>query len=85
MPDCTKEAEKGKFLEKLNRKVTKEMKELVKSEKGQVRIKIDDKNKRIIPDYKKVFLATNDSQLKKQNDALLSIMNTIYKVLSTKN
>ena len=44
MPDCTKEAEKGKFLEKLNRKVTKEMKELVKSEKGQVRIKIDDKN-----------------------------------------
>ena len=44
MPDCTKEAEKGKFLEKLNRKITKEMKELVKSEKGQVRIKIDDKN-----------------------------------------
>ncbi len=44
MPDCTKEAEKCKFLEKLNRKVTKELKELVKSEKGQVKIKIDDKN-----------------------------------------
>lgn len=44
-------------------------------ESGRITIKIDDKNKRIIPDYKKVFLATNDSQLKKQNDALLSIMN----------
>ena len=44
MPDCTKDTEKCKYLEKLNRKVTKEMKELVKSEKGQVRIRVDDKN-----------------------------------------
>ena len=44
-------------------------------ESGRITIKIDDKNKKVIQGYKKVYLATNDSQLKKQNDALLSIMN----------
>lgn len=44
MPECTKEVEKSEYLEKLNRKVTKEIKELVRSEKGQVKIKLDEKN-----------------------------------------
>lgn len=44
MSDCTKETENCKFLEKLNRKIIKEMKDVDKSEKGQVRIRIDDKN-----------------------------------------
>ena len=29
MPECTKEVEKSEYLEKLNRKVTKEIKELL--------------------------------------------------------
>ena len=43
MPQCTKETDKNKYLEKLNKKVSKEMKDFVKSDKGQVKIKIDDK------------------------------------------
>ena len=44
MPQCTKETDKSKYLEKLNKKITKEMKDFVKSDKGQVKIKIDEKN-----------------------------------------
>ena len=44
MPQCTKEADRSEYLEKINKKVTKEMKEFVKSEKGQVKIKVDEKN-----------------------------------------
>ncbi len=44
MPQCTKETDKSEYLEKINKKVTKEMKEFVKSEKGQVKIKVDEKN-----------------------------------------
>ncbi len=44
MPNCTKEIDNEKYLEKLNKKVTKEMKDFAKSEKGQIRIKIDDAN-----------------------------------------
>ena len=39
----TKERDNDQYLDKLKRKVTKDMKEYIKSEKGQVRIKIDDK------------------------------------------
>lgn len=44
MPKCTKEMDNDKYLDKLNKKVTKDMKEFTKSEKGQIRIKIDDAN-----------------------------------------
>lgn len=44
-------------------------------ESGRITIKVDDKNKKVIPSYKKVFLATNTNQLGKQNDALMAIMN----------
>lgn len=54
MPECTKEVEKCEYLEKLNRKITREMKDFVKSEKGQVKIKVDDKN-----DLFEVTLPTN--------------------------
>lgn len=43
MPKFTKERDNDQYLDKLKRKITKEMKDYVKSEKGQVRIKIDDK------------------------------------------
>ena len=43
MPKYTKERDNDQYLDKLKRKVTKEMKEYIKSEKGQVRIRIDDK------------------------------------------
>lgn len=43
MTKSTKDFDFDKYLEKLKRKITKEMKTFVKSEKGQVRIKIDDK------------------------------------------
>ena len=44
MTKSTKDFDFDKYLEKLKRKVTKDMKTFVKSEKGQVRIKIDDEN-----------------------------------------
>ena len=44
MPECTKDADKSKYLERLNKRISKEMKDFVKSDKGQVKIKIDDKN-----------------------------------------
>lgn len=42
MPKYTKERDNDQYLDKLKRKVTKEMKDYIKSEKGQVRIKIDE-------------------------------------------
>ena len=43
MPKYTKERDNDQYLDKLKRRVTKEMKDYIKSEKGQVRIKIDEK------------------------------------------
>lgn len=44
-------------------------------EAGRITIKIDEKDRKIISSYQKVFLATNTNQLGKQNDALMAIMN----------
>lgn len=67
MPGYTKETEKSKFLEKLNRKVVKEMKELVKSEKGQVRIRTDEKNDlfevTLANSYFEIILGANEAEI----------------------
>ena len=66
MPQCTKDADKSKYLEKLNKKITKEMKDFVKSDKGQVKIKIDDKNdlfEIILPNsYFEIIFDENESK-----------------------
>lgn len=43
-------------------------------ESGRITIKVDEKNKKVIPGYKKVYLATNTNQLRRQKIALESIM-----------
>ena len=43
-------------------------------EAGRITIKVDDKNRNYISNYKKVYLATNTNQLSKQSDALMAVM-----------